>query len=277
MNANTPPFEYWNKRRRQIRSNRGGWVAGRGISNRGYSMMDDLVGEKSFFQVLILNVTGRLPELRFAQWLEATFICCSWPDPRIWCNQVGTFGASGRTTPIGAVSAGVMASDATIYGPNTATTILPFLKKAREELAKGCSVKDFLQRHAHIKGRLMVPGFARPVATGDERVVAMRRTAEKLGFDQGEYETLAYQIHDFLYEEFGEAINLAGYMGAFMLDQGYKENEIHQMLSMLVNSGIHACYAEYREQAPGAYLPLRCDDIEYVGVERRVVPKKPKN
>ena len=71
-------------------SNKGGWIMGEAIHNHGYSMMEDLVGEKSFFQVLVLNITGRLIDENLAKWIEASFIWRSWPDPRIWCNKIGS-------------------------------------------------------------------------------------------------------------------------------------------------------------------------------------------
>lgn len=269
-----PSTDYWEQRRGNIQSRKGGWNPGQGVTNHGYSMMDDFVGKLGFFQVLVLNVTGRLPEERFGKWLEATFICSSWPDARIWCNQLGALGGSHRVSPVASVCAGTLASDALIYGPGTAASIIPFYHAANAAVEAGASVGEFIESHAVIKGKLFVPGFARPVATGDERVVAMQAYARELGYSIGHYESLIYDIHTYLFDHYQEALNMSGYIGAFMLDQGYNEDEIYRILSMSVNGGIHACYAEYRDQQPDTFLPLHCEDIDYSGAAERAVPKR---
>ena len=38
-----------------IRSSTGGWRVGQGVYSHGYSMLDELIGEKSYFQIMILN------------------------------------------------------------------------------------------------------------------------------------------------------------------------------------------------------------------------------
>ena len=81
--------EFWDARRNRIISRKGGWQVGRGVNAGGYSLLDDLALNKGFFEVLYLHVCGRLPERRLARWLEASFICLSFPDARIWCNQIG--------------------------------------------------------------------------------------------------------------------------------------------------------------------------------------------
>ncbi len=62
---------FWDERRRITRSHE---------DDHGYSVMDDLVGKKSYFQVLVLNAAGRMPERRLADWIEAAFNCFSCRD-----------------------------------------------------------------------------------------------------------------------------------------------------------------------------------------------------
>ena len=265
-------FTFWEQRRGHIYSTKGGWTIGKGISNQGYSMLEDLVGEASFFQVLMLNVTGKLPDVRLAQWLEAAFICLSWPDPRIWCNTIGALGGDARVSPLGSICAGTMASDSKIYGPGTTLDILRFITSAKEASLAGQSVCEFIEGQAKVKGRLMIPGFARPIATGDERVVALRTVASDLGFSSGPYLEVALEIESYLSKVYGESLNLGGYFGAFWLDQGLDHYHGYTIFSLCVNAGVHACYTEYWEKGAGSFLPLHCDDIEYVGVPERPVP-----
>ena len=63
---------FWDSRRNRIRTRKGGWRIGRGISVHGHSLLGDLVGSHGFFDVLYLEVTGRLPDPRLAQWIEAS-------------------------------------------------------------------------------------------------------------------------------------------------------------------------------------------------------------
>ncbi|MEW5786998.1 MAG: hypothetical protein AB1899_04000 [Pseudomonadota bacterium] len=265
----------WDARRGIFHTRKGGWVIGEAVYNHGYSMMDDLVGHCSFFQVLLLNVTGRLPERRLADWLEATFICLSWPDPRIWCNQVGALAGSARTSPAAAVAAGCLAADSRLYGPGVLEAATAFIVAALDRQRAGWTaeriVADALARLPG-QGRPVLVGYARPIATGDERVAAMARVAHELGYPDGPHLQLAWSIDAVLGRDHDEGINLAGYVAAFLSDQGYQGHEIARIYSAWVNSGVHACYAEARDRPADTFLPMRCDDVEYCGIPPRPLP-----
>ena len=264
---------YWDDRRGIIKTHKGGWEIGKGVTSHGYSLLDDLVGSAGFFQVMVLNVTGRLPSKELTQWMESTFMCLSWPDPRIWCNQIGALGGLSKSSPVSSICAGTLASDSKLYGPGTALTAAKFILDVFENVNQGATVEEYIENKAKIRGRLIVPGYARPIATGDERVTAMRRLAEELGFEEGKHTSLAFEIQSYLFEKYGEAMNLAGYIVAFMADQGFTATEIYRIYSLCVNSGVHATYSEVYDSPPDSFLPLRCDDIEYVGVQERAVPE----
>ncbi len=271
------PVKFWDKRRGIIRTRKGGWVLGKGVTSHGYSILDELLGNTSFFQVLILNVTGRLPERRLAEWLEAAFICMSWPDPRLWPNTIGALGGAMQASSIGAVCAGTLASDSRIYGPGTAQDSLEFNISAFKKRKSGWSVKQIVEEQFSAGGKLNMPGYIRPLAQGDERVVAIQGVADGLGFEVGPHLELAYEIEAYAYKVHGEGINMAGYLAGFFLDQdlaGQKMsvNEICRMCSLIVNAGVHACYTEAADRPPESFLPLRCDDIEYKGEAERPVP-----
>jgi hypothetical protein len=44
------------------------------------------------------------------------------------------------------------------------------------------------------------------------------------------------------------------------------------MFSMLVASGVTACYLDTYHRPADTFLPLRCDDIDYQGSAKRTVP-----
>jgi citrate synthase len=265
--------EFWERHRGVIRTSKGGWRLGECVTSHGYSLLENLIDDASFFQVMVLNAIGRLPEARLAKWLEATFICMSWPDPRIWCNHIGSLGGTTKSSPVAAVCAGILASDSRMYGPGTALAATEFITEALEKKNAGYPLDKILEGKNFKPGKKVnIPGFARPIAKGDERVIAMQRVSGTLGFRDGPHLTLAYEIQDFLFEHCGEGLNLAGYMVAFLSDQGLQAKEIYRINSLCVNGGIHACYAEAADRPPESFLPLRCDDIEYTGKEEREIP-----
>ncbi len=264
---------YWDEHRGVIRTRKGGWVVGKGVTSHGYSLLDELVGVASFFQVMMLNVTGKLPELRLANWLEATYICLSWPDPRIWCNQIASLGGTVRTSPVAAICAGNIAADSRIYGQGTAVSVTRFIISALEKKKEGYSIEQIVEAQRRGFGQsIEIPGYARPIAKGDERVEAMERVTDALGFSIGPHLKLAYELDDYIQRNYGESMNLAAYMFSFLLDQKLTANEIYRFCSLLVNGGMHACYSEAADRPPESFLPLRCDDIEYCGKPEREVP-----
>lgn len=271
----TDKMSKWDKYRGEIYSSRGGWTVGQGIMTHGYSLLDDIHGKCSMFQVMIMNVTGELPDKRIADLVEGLFITSSWPDSRIWCNKIGTFSAQTRTSITNAIAAGGLAGDGKIYGPGTGHSIGPFLDKAYQHIIiNNQPVRDFIENHAYKNGKLHAPGFARPLAKGDERIPAMRKLANKLEFQVGPYQKMVNEMEKYLSEKEGEGLNLSGFFTAFMLDQGFEIDQIMGITAMAVTGGIYAAYFEYINQPPEAFLSLRVEDIEYVGHEPRLVPDR---
>ena len=260
----------WDKHRAKIYSKRGGWRIGKGVYNCGYDMMNDLVGEKSYMQVVVLNAVGRLPERKLANWLEAAFICLSWPDPRIWCNQIGALNGTMQASVVSATVAGILAADSRRYGSKPLIDGATFIQNALVGNNKGLSVTKIISNEcAKYGGRPFITGYARPIAKGDERVEAMERVTKNLGFSIGSHLQLAYKIEAELKEKFSEGMNINGYASAFLSDNGFSPMEIYQMCAIVVNSGVTACYMDAYDRPAGAFLPLQCEDIDYQGKPAR--------
>lgn len=272
-NMNDHPYQFWDERRGKIQSKKGGWVVGKGIFNHGYSMMDDLVGKVSYMQVVVLNATGRLPERAVADWFEAAHICMSWPDPRIWCNHIGALGGAARTSVVAATTAGILAADAKSYGSKPLLQGARFIQEALHDYQRGISVEEIISNVcAKHLGKPNITGYARPLAKGDERVIALERVQEVLGLPVGEHLQLALRIEIILLRDFDECMNVNGYASAFLSDLGYSAEEIYRIFALVVNSGVTACFIDTREKSADAFLPLRCTDIEYTGRTARSVP-----
>lgn len=266
-------IDYLELRRGKIISNTGGWFPGQGVFSHGFSMLEELVGEKSYFQILILNATGKLVDKPFADWVEAIYGCLSWPDPRIWCNQIGALGGTARTSVVAATAMGCLAADSRTYGVLPLIEGVDFIQQALQRHERGLTpaaiVAEVIAEH---RGKPYIVGYKRPIAKGDERLETMERIARRLGFVDGKHLTLAYAIEQVLLAQFDEGMNINGYMSAFLSDQGFSAQEVYRMFSMLVASGVTACYLDTYHRPPDTFLPLRCTDIDYQGSAARPVP-----
>lgn len=272
MSSKIPPTtatDYFDHYRNRIFSRKGGWLPGHGVFSHGYEVMRDFVGKLSYMQVIILNASGRLPTRELADWFEAAYICLSWPDPRIWCNHVGALGGSMRTSCTAATCAGILASHSYAYGGKPLLFGMEFIRRALQTgMAADEIVDDEISRHG---GKPIIMGYARPLAKGDERISALENVSASLGFETGPHLQLAYAIERVLQERFDEYMNINGYASAFLSDQGFSPTEAYRACSILVNSGVTACYADARDRKPDTFLPMRCEDVEYTGPAPRKI------
>jgi len=260
------------QKRGKIFSNTGGWFPGKGVFSHGYSMLDELVGEKTYIQILVLNATGKLIDKNLAAWVEAIYGCLSWPDPRIWCNQIGALAGTVRTSVVAATAMGALAADSRSYGVFPIIEGMRFIQSALLKQENGLSTEQILNEVSSRGGKPLIVGYIRPIAKGDERIEAMERVSAQLNLAAGKHLLLAYEIEKVLLEKYDERMNINGYVAAFLSDYGFSGQEVYQMFSMLVSSGVTACYLDTFKQPPNTFLSLCCEDIEYQGAARRAVP-----
>jgi len=259
--------------RGKIISNTGGWFPGKGVFTHGYSILGELLGKKSYFQILILNATGKMVERPLADWMEAVYGCLSWPDPRIWCNQIGALAGTVRTSVMSATAMGSLAADSRTYGIFPLIEGLEFIQHALKRHHDGLTAEKIVEEKTLAsRGKPYITGYIRPIANGDERIEVMEELTKRLNFSVGPHLTLAYEIEEVLLKGYGERMNVNGYISAFLSDQGFSPQEVYQMCSMAVASGVTACYLDTFNRPANTFLPLRCDDIDYQGVPRREVP-----
>src|SRR5690606_21089511 len=172
--------DYLEQRRGKVISNTGGWFPGKGVFSHGYSMLEELVGKKTYFQILILNATGKLVDKPFADWVEAIYGCLSWPDPRIWCNQIGALAGTARTSVVAATAMGSLAADSRTSGVFPLIEGGEFIHHALQQQEQGLSaqqiVEDIVARH---RGKPYIVGYKRPIAKGDERLEVMEKVGRE--------------------------------------------------------------------------------------------------
>jgi citrate synthase len=133
-------IEWLDARRNKIFSHNGGWFPGKGVYCHGFSMLDELVGKKTYFQIMILNATGRLVEKSVADWSEGIYGCLSWPDPRIWCNQIGALAGTARASNLVATVMGSLAADSRTYGSLPIVEGATFIQQSLKKYKDGMSV-----------------------------------------------------------------------------------------------------------------------------------------
>ena len=264
---------YWLKRRNKITTTIGKWQGGVDVTIRGHSLFKDLFDQASYFQVLVLNVTGRLISKNLSTWLENNFMVMSYPDARIWCNQIGALSGTLNVSPSAATAAGALCADSRIYGGSQSTYVtMKFMLTALTLFEEGKTVKSIIDTLPIKQGMPAVPGFVRPVAKDDERIEPHIRMAKRLGFVDKKYSLLAKEISDYMQATYSMGINIDGLTASFLLDQAFSPEEVYRINSLRVASGVTACYGDNFDQGENSFLPLACDDIEYTGPAPRELP-----
>lgn len=268
-------FEPWATRRHRIVSRIGGWRIGEGAFSHGHNITGELAGNISYMQMVMLNVSGRIVSRDVADLIEVTWVGLSWPDPRIWCNQIGALAGSVRTTPVAAMVAGVLASDSTMYGARTLVEGMRLIFDAAKSARVGISVENIVAAEIErARGKSALMGYARPLASGDERVEAGLAFMKKRNMPIGEHLSLALKIEAHLLERSGDSMNLTGFVSAFLADEGFSPTQTYQLYVSSVMSGVVACYADSVTDLPERFLPMRCDDVEYQGTAPRELPER---
>lgn len=227
-------------------------------------------------QMLVLNATGRMISPELSKWLEGNFIGMSYPDPRVWCNQISALCGTVRTSVSAATVAGSLAADSRAYGGSkTSKQGMLFIQAALTAYKNGQTLESIVgEQNVNRQGKPVITGYARPVNKKDERLIPHEKMRKKLGFEVGEHLSLAFKIGDFLEIEYALGLNIGGYTSAFLSDQDFSPQEVYQIKSIVVSSGATACFIDAANKPAESFLPLRCDDIEYTGHQARELPTK---
>jgi citrate synthase len=273
MTAPTPDTAFWDERRRHIRTRIGKWLGGRDVLVRGQWLLRDLLQELNVTQLAVLNITGHIIDSRLAIWLEKTVFFTSYPDHRIWCNQLGALAGNGKTSPVAATAAGVLAADSKAYGSKVQYLTVLSLTELQADHAAGVSLTELVARFPLRNGVPSISGFARPVKVADERLEPMRRFSAELGFIPGPYVEFVEALAEHLRVHHQADMNAAAYACAFLMDQGFSAMEVYRIRTADVLSGVLACYGDLYDSPANAFLPQTCTDVQYEGVARRTVPR----
>lgn len=264
---------YWDERRNRVKTAIGQWLAGDDVIVRGRSLLRDLIYEISEMQLLLLNITGRLIDADLATWIEKTRFMTAYPDARIWCNQLASFGGTQGVSPVAAGVLGFLAADSKAYGSKVQMHTVQTIKALYAFSQQGQSFADMLSAFPLRQGSPSIPGFSRPLRVEDERLKPMRQLTQDMGFAEGSHMRFVEQLSDYLETHYQLGMNVAGYCCAFLIDNGFSAEEVYLISVRSVESGVLACYVDQRQQPENSFLPLRCADIAYRGVAIRHLNK----
>lgn len=272
-NPNTLNHNYWWQRHNKIVSNAGGWRGGEDVDCQGYSLINDLIGNVSYMQLHILNCTGKLLPKNQADWIEINFMGLSYPDSRIWCNQISALAADNIGSPAAALCGAVLGAESRAYGGSkTSQSGMEQLKKLYDAYKKDDDFAQILQNWPTRNNKPMIMGFARPVDKADERLAPYQQWQEKLHIPVGKYVTFAMTLSDYLFQHYQLAINSGGYSSAFLLDCGFTPQQGYLIKTAAVASGALACYvAHSQDNKAHSFIPLTCNDISYSGPKKRSI------
>lgn len=272
MNCDDSPLASWSANHNKIQTRIGKWLGGEEVIVRGRRLFAELLPNLTYMQLHVLNITGRQIDLKLSTWLEKSQFMVSYPDLRIWCNQIAALAGNAQTSPVAAASAACLAADSRAYGSSQTQLIaMTTLLQLRQQHQAGVPLAELVQAFPIKHGFPAIMGFARPANKLDERLHPIRELTQELGFQAGAHQIFADQLATYLQLNFHTDINIAGFMAAFFLDQGFAPEEIYRLRTTAVLSGAMACYGDQYTNQEGHFLPQRCDDTRYGGPPPRSI------
>lgn len=233
---------------------------------RGEDLHHDLA-EMDWFATHLFSITGRRFSPKELELLNYIWSSTGYPDASIWPNNTAALAGSVRSTASLAMAAGLINSEATLFGGRPLKRTQDFFLRARKMRLDGASIEGIVE--GEIKQRGVIFGYGRPLASVDERVPHTLLKVRELGFGDGECVRMSLEINDYLIKTRKIAMNIVALDGAIGADFGFTPEEFHLYMNLCFYSGQPPCYLDAVEKPEGSFFPIRCESIEYSGRERR--------
>lgn len=246
----------------------GGSIPGERVVVRGKDLFTDL-GEFSWLKLLLFMITGREFEDAKVEVLDKLWaLTISYPDPRVWNNRVGALAGTVRSTGSLGVGAASAVSEAKIYGGQANIAAIDFITECAKRVDQGKSLEEIVRNELKINRAIY--GYGRPITSADERILPVQKLLKKHNLHKGKYVSLAYDVEDFLKNgRWRYQMNITGLAAAVGADMGLSVREYHLYTINGFNAGITACYTDALSKDQGSLFPLRCERVEYQGIEKR--------
>ena len=249
------------------RTDMGSIIFGQDAILRGKSVLYDF-NDSSWMEFFIFGITGKKLK-EYPKFLEGIWrITTSYPDPRLWNNRVAALAGTARSTGALAVSAAIAVSEATNFGLRPIKGSLDFLYRAQEKINEGLTIEEITKEE--LKKHRSIYGFGRPLATADERIRPFLDFSKSLGFNQGNYTNLAFEIESYLKStRLKYQLNAAGLVAGLVADQNISTEEHYYMGILCFVAGILPCYIDALQNDEGGFFPLSTARLNFTGPKQQ--------
>lgn len=246
----------------------GGCFPGERVVFRGRDLFHDLK-DLPWMGLLLYGITGRLFSDKQIKLFEGIWrISSSYPEPRIWNNRIAALAGTVRSTGNLGISAAIAVSEATIYGQRPLVWAMHFLLRTRRQIEEGGDLADIIRDE--LKNHRSISGFGRPVVRGDERIGPLMALAKDLGYSDGTYVKLAFEVEkELLNGRWRLRMNVAALDAALASDQGLSVDEFKHYMILCFTGGLLPCYLNTSKKEHGTFFPMRCNRIRYDGMPYR--------
>ncbi len=246
----------------------GGSIPGERVVIRGKDLFSEL-NEFTWQKLLMFIITGReLPENQLDVLDKIWSLTVSYPDPRVWNNRIAALAGTVRTTGSLGVSAALAVTEARIYGGQANIAAIDFIIECAKRIEAGEDLEAIIK--SELKINRAIYGYGRPVTNKDERIGPMKKVIKQNGMSDGKHVLLAYKIEEILKAgRWRFQMNITGLSAALGADMGLSVQEYYLWQINGFNAGTLACFADASLKKEGTLFPLRCDRINYTGLEKR--------
>lgn len=240
----------------------GAWFASERVVIRGRDLFSNF-SSSSWMNYLFFVITGREDE-KFCRLTETMWVLStSYPEPRLWPNRIAALSGTTRSTGVLGISAGIAASEATIYGLKPIKGAYAFLKDAINHASAPDELEHFVLKF--LAENKTIAGYGRPLAPVDERIIPVVSAAKKAGYGDGEFLKLAFSIEKILFSKKKMKMNIAAVNAAISADAGLTLREYYLMASMAFSAGMFASMIDTLDKQEGSFFPLKVSRINSIG------------
>ena len=190
----------------------------------------------SWIELYAFGITGQNYSESQVKLLNYIWLSTSYPDKSIWPNHITALAGNFRTTPALALSAGIAACEATIFGGKPFRTSIDFFIRCRQQLETGKTLKSFV--NDEISTHKIIYGYGRPLASTDERVPHLIKFVKQLGINETEHFDIAIDVAKLLKGEKGLNMNVAALYAALGADLGFNAKTFHTFMTLCFVDGM---------------------------------------
>lgn len=246
----------------------GAWFAGERVVCRGKNLFSEFQG-KRWMELLLFGITGReFDENEILLFEQIWVLSTNYPESRIWNNRISTLAGSSKAIPSLAAAGSIAVTDAKILGVSPVGRAVEFFVRAGNTVAQGGDVEEIALKELR-KNRVLA-GYGRPIIQKDERIEPLLTIAKKLGFGDGYYVNMAFEIERLLIKNrLRMCMNVGALVSALVADRGLNKMEAECWISLAFSAGNIFCFIDGLSQKEGSFFPLRCERISYEGIPHR--------